>query len=140
MQTQAPKGQYRVIGLDPIGTLTSPSGPHWKDRSSLISPRACPSTVRKRSCLASDFFKWKSSLRPSGAPSSNRLFPLIATSASVLRKWDAGHVVFTDATAPLAEKGSVPPHILSRVCGVVVLPIEEKENNEDASAEHSIDR
>lgn len=31
MQTQAPKGQYRVIGLDPIDTLTSPSGPLWKD-------------------------------------------------------------------------------------------------------------
>lgn len=31
MQTQAPKGQYRVIGLDPIDTLTWPSGPLWKD-------------------------------------------------------------------------------------------------------------
>jgi len=31
MQVQAPKGQYRVIGLDPIDTLTSPSGPLWKD-------------------------------------------------------------------------------------------------------------
>jgi hypothetical protein len=31
MQKQAPKGQYRVIGLDPIDTLTSPSGPLWKD-------------------------------------------------------------------------------------------------------------
>jgi hypothetical protein len=31
MQTQAPKGQYRVIGLDPIDTLASPSGPLWKD-------------------------------------------------------------------------------------------------------------
>jgi len=31
MQTQAPKGQYRVIGLDPIDTLTSPSGPLCKD-------------------------------------------------------------------------------------------------------------
>ena len=31
MQTQAPKGQYRVIGLDPFDTLTSPSGPLWKD-------------------------------------------------------------------------------------------------------------
>jgi len=31
MQTQAPKGQYRVIGVDPIDTLTSPSGPLWKD-------------------------------------------------------------------------------------------------------------
>jgi len=31
MQTQAPKGQYRVIGLDPVDTLTSPSGPLWKD-------------------------------------------------------------------------------------------------------------
>jgi hypothetical protein len=31
MQTQAPKGQYRVIGLDPVDTLTSPSGPLWKE-------------------------------------------------------------------------------------------------------------
>ena len=31
MQTQAPKGQYRVIGLDPVDTLTCPSGPLWKD-------------------------------------------------------------------------------------------------------------
>jgi hypothetical protein len=31
MQVQAPKGQYRVIGLDPIDTLTWPSGPLWKD-------------------------------------------------------------------------------------------------------------
>jgi len=27
MQVQAPKGQYRVIGLDHIDTLDSPSGP-----------------------------------------------------------------------------------------------------------------
>ena len=31
MQVQASKGQYRVIGLDPIDTLTSPSEPLWKD-------------------------------------------------------------------------------------------------------------
>jgi hypothetical protein len=31
MQTQAPKGQYRVIGLSPVDTLTWPSGPLWKD-------------------------------------------------------------------------------------------------------------
>ena len=31
MQVRAPKGQYRVIGLDPVDTLTSPSGPLWKD-------------------------------------------------------------------------------------------------------------
>ncbi len=31
MQVQAPKGQYRVIGLDPVDTLTWPSGPLWKD-------------------------------------------------------------------------------------------------------------
>ena len=31
MQTQAPKGQYRVIGLDSIDTLNSPSGPLCKD-------------------------------------------------------------------------------------------------------------
>ena len=27
MEVRAPKGQYRVIGLDPVDTLTSPSGP-----------------------------------------------------------------------------------------------------------------
>src|SRR5260370_12033434 len=31
MQVQAPKGQYRVIGLDHIDTLVSPSGPLSKD-------------------------------------------------------------------------------------------------------------
>ena len=31
MQVQAPKGQYRVIGLDHIDTLESPSGPLSKD-------------------------------------------------------------------------------------------------------------
>jgi hypothetical protein len=31
MELRAPKGQYRVIGLDPIDTLTWPSGPLWKD-------------------------------------------------------------------------------------------------------------
>jgi hypothetical protein len=31
MQVQAPKGRYRVIGLDPIDTLTWRSGPLWKD-------------------------------------------------------------------------------------------------------------
>jgi hypothetical protein len=31
MQVQAPKGQYRVIGLDPVDTLTWPSGPLFKD-------------------------------------------------------------------------------------------------------------
>ena len=35
MQTRAPKGQYRVIGLDPIDTLTWPSGPLWKDCETL---------------------------------------------------------------------------------------------------------
>ena len=35
MQVQAPKGQYRVIGLDPVDTLTSPSGPLWKDCETL---------------------------------------------------------------------------------------------------------
>ena len=35
MQTQAPKVQYRVIGLDPLDTLTSPSGPLWKDCETL---------------------------------------------------------------------------------------------------------
>jgi hypothetical protein len=31
MEVRAPKGQYRVIGLDPVDTLTWPSGPLWKD-------------------------------------------------------------------------------------------------------------
>jgi hypothetical protein len=31
MELRAPKGQYRVIGLDPVDSLTSPSGPLWKD-------------------------------------------------------------------------------------------------------------
>lgn len=31
MQVQAPKGQYRVIGLDHVNTLESPSGPLSKD-------------------------------------------------------------------------------------------------------------
>jgi len=39
MQKQAPKGQYRVIGLDPIDTLTSPSGPLWKDCETLEEAR-----------------------------------------------------------------------------------------------------
>jgi hypothetical protein len=35
MRTQAPRGQYRVIGLSPIDTLTWPSGPLWKDCETL---------------------------------------------------------------------------------------------------------
>jgi hypothetical protein len=31
MQVQAPKGQYRVIGMGLIDTLRSPEGPLWKD-------------------------------------------------------------------------------------------------------------
>jgi hypothetical protein len=31
MEVRAAKGQYRVIGLDPVDTLTWPSGPLWKD-------------------------------------------------------------------------------------------------------------
>ena len=31
MEVRAPKGQYRVIGLDPVDSLMSPSGPLWKD-------------------------------------------------------------------------------------------------------------
>src|SRR5207245_10926435 len=31
MEVRAPKGRYRVIGLDPVDTLTWPSGPLWKD-------------------------------------------------------------------------------------------------------------
>jgi hypothetical protein len=33
MQVQAPKGQYRVIGLDPVDTLTWPSGPLWSAKT-----------------------------------------------------------------------------------------------------------
>jgi len=39
MQTQAPKGQFRVIGLDPVDTLTWPSGPLWKDCESIEDAR-----------------------------------------------------------------------------------------------------
>ena len=39
MQVQAPKGQYRVIGLDPIDALTWPSGPLWKDCETLEEAR-----------------------------------------------------------------------------------------------------
>ena len=35
MQVRAPKGQYRVIGLDPVDTLTWPSGPLSKDCETL---------------------------------------------------------------------------------------------------------
>ena len=35
MQVQAPKGQYRVIGLDPVDTLAWPSGPLRKDCETL---------------------------------------------------------------------------------------------------------
>src|SRR6266478_4561584 len=31
MEVRAPKGQYRVIGLDPVDTLTWPSGPLLRD-------------------------------------------------------------------------------------------------------------
>ena len=31
MEVRALKGQYRVIGLDSVDTLTWPSGPLWKD-------------------------------------------------------------------------------------------------------------
>ena len=39
MQVHAPKGQYRVIGLDHIDTLDSPSGPFSKDFESLDEAR-----------------------------------------------------------------------------------------------------
>ena len=35
MDVRAPKGQYRIIGLDPVDTLTSPSGPLCKDCETL---------------------------------------------------------------------------------------------------------
>jgi hypothetical protein len=35
MEVCAPKGQYRVIGLDPVDTRTWPSGPLWKDCETL---------------------------------------------------------------------------------------------------------
>jgi len=39
MQVQAPKGQYRVIGLDHDNTLDSPSGPLRKDFESFDEAR-----------------------------------------------------------------------------------------------------
>jgi hypothetical protein len=39
MQVHAPKGQYRVIALDHIETLDSPSGPLSKDFESLDEAR-----------------------------------------------------------------------------------------------------
>jgi hypothetical protein len=39
MQVQAPKGRYRVIGLDHIDTLDSPSGPLSRDFDSLDEAR-----------------------------------------------------------------------------------------------------
>jgi hypothetical protein len=39
MQVQAPKGQYRVIGLDHIDALESPSGPLSKDFESFDQAR-----------------------------------------------------------------------------------------------------
>jgi hypothetical protein len=39
MQVQAPRGQYRVIGLDHIDTLESPSGPLSKDLESFDEAR-----------------------------------------------------------------------------------------------------
>ena len=35
MEVCAPRGKYRVIGLDPVDTLTSPGGPLWKDCETL---------------------------------------------------------------------------------------------------------
>ena len=35
MEVRAPKGQYRVIGLDPVDTLTWPSGSLCKDCETL---------------------------------------------------------------------------------------------------------
>ena len=39
MQVQAPKGQYRVIGLDHVNTLDSPTGPLSKDFESFDEAR-----------------------------------------------------------------------------------------------------
>ena len=39
MQTQAPRGRYRVVGLDPTDALSSPSGPLWKDCETLDEAR-----------------------------------------------------------------------------------------------------
>jgi hypothetical protein len=48
--------------------------------------------------------------------------------------------LFTDVPTTLANERSAPSFELLPIGGVVVLPIEEKKNNENASAEHSIDR
>jgi hypothetical protein len=39
MQPLAPKGQYRVIGVHAVDSLTSPNGPLWKDCE---NPSRCP--------------------------------------------------------------------------------------------------
>jgi len=39
VQTKAPSGRYRVIGLSPTDTLTWPSGPLWKDCETLDQAR-----------------------------------------------------------------------------------------------------
>jgi len=39
VQTKAPSGRYRVIGLSPTDTLTWPSGPLWKDCETLDEAR-----------------------------------------------------------------------------------------------------
>lgn len=47
MQVQAPKGQYRVIGLDRIDTLESPSGPLCEDYESFDQARDCADRSRE---------------------------------------------------------------------------------------------
>lgn len=59
---------------------------------------------------------------------------------SVLRKWEAGHVVFTDTTAPLANEGSVPTLTLAGVSRVVMPPTDKEKNNKNASGNQRIDR
>ena len=48
MQTRAPKGQYRVIGLNPVDTLSWPSGRLWKDCESLMKHETA--LTAKESC------------------------------------------------------------------------------------------
>ena len=48
--------------------------------------------------------------------------------------------MLADDTTSLANERLVPLRVLSRVGGAIVLPIEEKQDNEKANREHSIDR
>ena len=48
MEVRAPKGQYRVIGLDPVDTLTWPSGPLCNDNGEILHEAGCYREQLKR--------------------------------------------------------------------------------------------